>query len=169
MKLAKYLCAICVLSMCGCSSRAGQSCADGEPSCGLGEYCKLPVGDCGGGASGVCEAIPDACLAIVDPVCGCDGLTYDNECTAALVGMSVAHEGKCDQSACCDPAEKPGADGTGSCIEGVSCCSDGLWECNAGDGQSICAELGEVCEVPGTATPGPDISSAAAGKVVSPR
>jgi hypothetical protein len=46
--------------------------------------------------------------------------------------------------ACCDPAEEPGTNGSPTCIEGASCCADGTWACNEGDGSATCAE-GQVC------------------------
>lgn len=63
--------------------------------CGEGTYCRLA--DCAmPDASGTCEAIPEACPAVIDPVCGCDGATYDNACKAARQGVSVSHDGACD-------------------------------------------------------------------------
>jgi hypothetical protein len=57
------------------------------------EYCNFPGGTCG--PTGQCEARPEVCIQVFDPVCGCDGQTYSNACVAASAGVSVAHEGEC--------------------------------------------------------------------------
>jgi hypothetical protein len=64
--------------------------------CDPGEFCKLNMGECCCDFQGICLAIPDACPTVYDPVCGCDGLTYGNECEAEIVGVSVDYVGKCD-------------------------------------------------------------------------
>ena len=61
--------------------------------CNFERYCKKPEGDCSG--SGVCAVKPEICLDIYFPVCGCDGVTYPNECVAAGAGSSVAYQGEC--------------------------------------------------------------------------
>ena len=61
--------------------------------CNFERYCKKPEGDCSG--SGVCAVKPEICLDIYFPVCGCDGVTYSNECVAARTGVSVAYQGEC--------------------------------------------------------------------------
>ncbi|MEK6777346.1 MAG: DUF1566 domain-containing protein [bacterium] len=62
--------------------------------CGTEFYCAKPDGQCGD--AGICEYKPSACDPIDDPVCGCDGITYQNACEASLAGVSVNYNGACD-------------------------------------------------------------------------
>ena len=46
---------------------------------------------------GVCTTMPDYCVEIYKPVCGCDFETeYGNACKAEAMGVNVAYDRKCD-------------------------------------------------------------------------
>lgn len=72
-----------------------------SPVCAAGLYCSYRPSDiCGwADAPGTCAAKPEACDAKAEPVCGCDGETYESGCVAAFHGMAVNHPGKCVEPA----------------------------------------------------------------------
>ncbi len=80
--------------------------------CGSGEFCKLPPGQCCCDFQGICTPIAEACPEYIDPVCGCDGMTYDNPCFAEMAGQSIDYWGPC-RTAC-------GPNGT-PCLNGEFC------------------------------------------------
>ena len=61
--------------------------------CSSGSYCKKTEGGCN--SAGVCTVRPEICLLFFGPVCGCNGVTYPNDCEAARAGLSVAYQGEC--------------------------------------------------------------------------
>ena len=98
------------------------------------EYCRKEDGDCDG--EGTCESKPSLCLDIWDPVCGCDGETYQNSCFAAQAGVNVDYEGECTEG-CSDNSD----------CQGGEYCAKASGDC---DGEGTCNEKPEVC-LPGRA------------------
>ena len=140
MKISRDLCAIVLMLACGCSSRVGQECAD-SAGCGPSEYCAFEEGSCGDdGQAGVCAALSDACIEIFQPVCGCDGQTYSNDCVAAMAGVSVASGGECE-------SEQKDCGG----IAGVICddgeyCKFDVGSCGDSDQSGVCEAIPDACD-----------------------
>lgn len=85
-------------------SALGQPCGSrGLAECPHGFYCDWPdAAMCGyADGAGTCQARPDACIEIYQPVCGCDGTTYGNDCIARSNGADVLHDGACEVE--CEP------------------------------------------------------------------
>jgi hypothetical protein len=73
-----------------CGTLAGLPCAEGS-------FCELPPDTCqSADLAGVCVPRDVACTQQWDPVCGCDGVTYGNDCMRALAGAQKSHDGSCE-------------------------------------------------------------------------
>jgi hypothetical protein len=115
-----------------------QACGGAAGTCPTGEVCLRPLGECAADAEGICHPTPVACQGVINPVCGCDGVTYDNACVAAGAGATVDHEGECGEPEGCD-----GLTGV-TCPEGQFCKhADGACEA---DVEGVCTEKPLTCE-----------------------
>jgi Pacifastin inhibitor (LCMII)/Kazal-type serine protease inhibitor domain len=132
------------LTLCG--GLLGASCPDGQ-------FCSFPPeAQCGAGdQTGVCSVQPEVCNFQYDPVCGCDGETYGNACTAAAAGVSVSASGECGvEPGCQSDSDCPvppcvclDEDGNGTCDNTcpVPRCDGG--ECTFAD--PVALQLGDSC------------------------
>ena len=127
-------------------SAAGQACGSrGLDPCPAGYYCDWPDDSCGAvDGAGQCRAMPDACIALYDPVCGCDGNTYGNACSASTSGVDVAYAGECTGGGGgADIGETCGGIAAIQCADGLVCdYSANDW---SGPGLICPADEGGVC------------------------
>jgi hypothetical protein len=85
------------LSSTPSSARVGQKCGGfAGPTCGPNEFCQLPTGACHRpDVEGRCFRVPHLCPQYVRPVCGCNGVTYGNDCKREAARVSKLHNGRC--------------------------------------------------------------------------
>jgi hypothetical protein len=92
--------AVAGISVVGAGACIGSPCSGQPPdpaaACAGNGFCEFPPGSCGDqGQVGTCTSRPQACVQPDATVCGCNGMTYSNDCSAYAAGFSVRHTASC--------------------------------------------------------------------------
>ena len=96
--------------------------------CPAGQLCEKESGQCDAlGPPGRCVLPPGACPALDIPVCGCDGVTYQNGCLRQVALVASASNGACEP-----PADCIAAGGVGAVVPDSPDCCPGLTRVGCG-------------------------------------
>lgn len=100
----------------------GADCGLADQQCAPNEFCSYPTNSCfQSGITGKCKTIPASCPVLDVPVCGCDGVTYENACEMDANSVSLWYEGACATTECKHVANQ----GYGLCLQSLGYASDG--------------------------------------------
>ena len=120
-----------------CGGNTGQNCASDE-------WCDLPDGaGCNNplDAPGTCRKRPTSCGKDLQPVCGCDFITYSNVCLAQMAGVDIAANVPCEGP----PIATCGGEGGGVCGKNQYCDYPKGQMCDWADGTGICKDKPQAC------------------------
>lgn len=119
-----------------------------DSDCGDPELKCVPV-SCNALEGGECiQATPVSCPRVWDPVCGCTGQTFPNECFRLNAGAGIASVGVCPKIPC------GGLAGL-TCPDGQACQID-VGTCDVADGSGVCVPQPDACGTAGPAVCGCD-------------
>jgi hypothetical protein len=121
-----------------CGGMAGFGCAGGL-------YCSYPLEALCGAAdqTGTCEAIPEVCAEMYQPVCGCNDKTDSNVCDAARDGVSIGKQGECATPMLADGATCGTRGVAGECGPELYCKYKNA--CGKDDSGGVCTGRPRIC------------------------
>jgi hypothetical protein len=110
------------------NSKIGARC-ETNAECGDGTFCNRHYCNA---AAGNCEPYPASCADDEHPVCGCDGITYFNDCLRRANGVPGSDAEECEAIArTCDPVTDPCPAGDNSFCALLSGFGSGGPDCKA--------------------------------------